>query len=583
MCTIKQLPKNLIEKIAAGEVVERPSSVVKELVENAIDASARSIVVDVVDGGKKRIAVIDDGSGMSPDDLKLCVLRHATSKISDESDLWKIRTMGFRGEALAAIGAVSKLTIESRINKPEIIEGAKIDIDGGEVKGPSVAGCPPGTKVVVSDLFFNVPARQKFLRSHAVEYGHIYECVTTLALAHPDIRFEISSNGKRQFISNAGDVKERVTAVLGDEIAGRLMDVCEEGGGIEIGGFVAESGRSGGKDVHIFLNKRPVRDKVLMHAVSAAFGERLQRGRYPAAALWIDIDPAKVDVNVHPTKREVRFAESGAVHDFVMSAVKKAVTSAPATIQTADKIPNMRQGVEAAINRFEERRLFDQASDCHPERSKGSPIGPLALLRAGGILPSTQNDARLHPIGQLGKTYIICEDADATLVIIDQHAAHERLGFDALTKQYSLGKVPEQRLLIPERVELGAKQTAYIMENSDAIARAGFEVEPFGGSTLMVKTVPALLGDANVGHVFEKMADELEELGSSHSIDDVVKRIFAVVACHRQVRAGDKLSIDELSALVRDIECENVMHCPHGRPAIVRIERGEIEKWFGRK
>jgi len=331
MAIIKELSKTVIEKIAAGEVVERPASVVKELVENAIDAGARSIAVEVADGGRKRIAVIDDGCGMDAADLEISVRRHATSKISDEGDLWNIQTMGFRGEALSAIGAVSKLAIETKPNVTDALEGARVDVTGGEVKGPVPAGCPGGTKIVVSDLFYNVPARLKFLRSANVEYGHVTDVISSLALANPRIRFDLMEAGRRRLsipgILNDDDVRgleERIVSVLGDRYRDRFTPVAEFGGALSVRGWVAEEGKRGGKDIHIFLNRRPVRDRVLMHAISSAFGEDM-RGRYPAAVLWIDIDPSEVDVNVHPTKREVRFSNSGAVHDFIRMSVKKAV------------------------------------------------------------------------------------------------------------------------------------------------------------------------------------------------------------------------------------------------------------------
>ncbi|MFH0800507.1 MAG: DNA mismatch repair endonuclease MutL [Pseudomonadota bacterium] len=602
MGIIRELPREVAERIAAGEVVERPASVVKELVENAIDAGASSIRIDVEDGGKRRIAVIDDGSGMDADDLGRSILRHATSKIAAEADLWAIRTMGFRGEALAAIGAVSRFSIESKPNRPDAVEGARIEVDGGRVCGPVVAGCAAGTKAQASDIFYNVPARLKFLRSAAVEYGHVSEVVMGLALAFPDIRFELSGDGKRRFVSRAGDLKERVAAVMGEDIRGQLAEVGEKGGIIAVSGWVADKGRAGGKDVHIFLNRRPVRDRLLMHAVSAAFGERLSRGEYPAAVLWIDVDPSEVDVNVHPAKREVRFSNGSAVHDFVMAAVRKVVQSNLLSTIAPDIT---RSGVESAMFRYEQSRLTDsdsssgfktlrratppwEAGEGSRRVSGGEGVSPSEVASKGGVareqgFETCTRAGTLRVLGQLASTYIVCENADGMLVLIDQHAAHERLGFDALKQGYAAGKVPRQRLLLPERVELGVKGLAYVEENFGLLTRAGFEIEPFGGGTLLVKEVPAILGDVALSPLFEKLAAELEEIGGSNSVDEAAEKIFAVVACHRQVRGGDALSSEELAALVRDIERENVTHCPHGRPAIVKIEKSEIEKWFKRR
>lgn len=581
MGIIKELPKDLIEKIAAGEVVERPASVVKELMENAIDAGAKSIVVDLIDGGKGRIAVMDDGSGMEMADLTLCVRRHATSKIGAASDLFNINTMGFRGEALAAIGAVSRLLIETRPNRPGVIEGAKIEVTGGAVAGPQIAGCPGGTKVVVSEIFFNVPARQKFLKSANIEYGHVAEAVSGLALAYPSIRMDLSEEGRRRqcfaAVSDEGDRKSlegRIISILGERYDGRLIYVAESGGDLSIRGWVSPEGRPGGKDVHIFLNRRPVRDKVIMHAVSSAF---VGAEGSPAAVLWIDIDPAKVDVNVHPTKREVRFMNGGAVHGFVAAAVRKATTRVHFRIPS----PPVGEGKgEGGI-------IYNS----HP------PLSPLPLregkmdfeMKSGwsettGIQyeMSAMSETRLRPIGQLGLTYVLCEDADGSLVLIDQHAAHERLGFEHLRSTYKAGGVRRQRLLIPERLEMGASAAAYIAENAGALELSGFEIEPFGGASIVVKAVPELLRDANLKALFEKLAHELEAIGRSRSVEDVVERMFSVIACHSRVRAGDKLSYGEQVELLKDMEKNGIDRCPHGRPATIRINLSEIEKWFKR-
>ncbi len=328
MGIIRKLSKEVVEKIAAGEVVERPASIVKELIENSIDAGAKNIRIDVVDGGKKLLSVIDDGTGMAADDLTGCVQRHATSKVSSEEDLWNVDTMGFRGEALAAIGAVSKMSIESKPNLDDIIEGARVDVKGGELEGPTPSGCPGGTKVVVSDLFFNVPARKKFLKSENVEYGHTVDVVSSLALANPGIRFQLHCENKRGLnVVPAGNSdrsnEKRILSILGDRYFGKLKRIDEVGGSISVKGWIAEEGRGAGKDVHVFLNNRVVRDRMIMHALATALGDGTERNRYPAAVLWIDIDPREIDVNVHPTKREVRFSNSGAVHDFIRSAIKK--------------------------------------------------------------------------------------------------------------------------------------------------------------------------------------------------------------------------------------------------------------------
>lgn len=579
MGIIRELPKELVEKIAAGEVVERPASVVKELVENAIDAGATSIVVEVVDGGKGRIAVIDDGCGMSSDDLGMCIRRHATSKIADEKDLWNIRTMGFRGEALAAIGAVSKMEIWSRKNEDGVIEGSKVEVTGGMQDGPVVAGCAGGTKIVVSDLFYNVPARLKFLRSSGVEFGHVSECMTSVALANPHIRFELIEGGRKKLSAskvgreaNEGEIVSRLIAIMGNRYRDGFIHLLEEGDGISIDGWVSEDGRKAGKDMHIFLNGRPVRDRMLMHAVSSAIGDGTERDRYPAAVLWLSIDPAQVDVNVHPAKREVRFEKGGAVHDFVKFAVRKALTCAEGRHVTRDVGRGM-----------EEAKFFSSYV-----QTTGGSERPTSFVQCGK--PENRDvqceihsaKCALRIIGQLGLTYILCEDEDGSLVVIDQHAAHERLGFEALKKGYANKNIPGQRLLIPERIDLSPKEYGYISESMDAFEAAGFEVEPFGGTSIVVKTVPEILSGVALGGVFQELVGEMEDFGTAHSIEETVERIFSVVACHKQVRSGDRLQMEELGRLVRDVEREGVTHCPHGRPAIARFTENNIKKWFNR-
>ncbi|HPQ81939.1 MAG TPA: DNA mismatch repair endonuclease MutL, partial [bacterium] len=489
MGSIRELPAEVIEKIAAGEVVERPASVVRELVENSIDAGARSISCDLAEGGRQRITVSDDGAGMDAEDVARCVFRHATSKLAAADDLWKIRTMGFRGEALSAIGAVSRMTIESRPNRPEIIEGAKIEVEGGVSRGPVACGCAGGTRVVVSELFFNVPARLKFLKSPAVESGHAYAAFVSLALANPETRFELVSDGKKRFVSPAGDLEGRVREILGKDAGRRMTKVEEEGGGLAISGWLSEGGRSQWRDVHIFLNRRPVRDRMLMHALSAAFEGRIAHGEYPASVLWLDIDPSQVDVNVHPAKREVRFASPGAVHDFVVAACRKALAAASnaqkdAVLPNAKADPSLRLAASGACNSpailsrgSEAARSFEFRRRKETALGTGQPDLGVA-------------HEKLRVIGQLGTTYVLCEEVGGTLVLIDQHAAHERIGFDCLRKSFAQGFVPQQVLLAPESVELEPKELAYLVERLDLIEKAGFEVEPFGGKTLLVKAVP---------------------------------------------------------------------------------------------
>lgn len=557
MGIIKVLPGDVVAKIAAGEVIERPASVVKELVDNAIDAGATSIEIDVVAGGKRSITVIDNGCGMDTEDAKHCVERHATSKITSDADLFAIRTMGFRGEALAAIASVTKFALETK--KAGELEGTLVNVEGGSLKEVRAAGCPEGTRVSVSELFFNVPARKKFLRSDPVEYGHIADTICSLALANSSVRFELSDEGKSRIrCHRTGDAKARIEDVLGSEIRDSLFEFEEKGDGIELHGFVVKKGptRSTAKDLCFFVNGRPVKDRIIQHALMSGFETLLGRGEYPIAVLYLTVDPAIVDVNVHPTKREVRFANSAMIHDFVSSAVRKAVQSSSLRAPTN-------------VGAWQSPRVANE-------------IASSSATYSGGLLAMTKEESGLRIIGQFGGAFIVCEGENGKLVVIDQHAAHERLGFERLKEQLAKGHVEVQRLLLPERLDLSPKEKAVIMEHIKAVETSGFETEDFGGNTIVIKAVPAILGDVSLKNIFEKMAEELSDFGSSGAVEQEIDRIFSVIACHRQVRAGDDLTFEEMRRLVSDIERSNISHCPHGRPATIEIERSEVEKWFKR-
>lgn len=569
MGIIKVLPEHVIAKIAAGEVVERPASVVKELIDNAIDAGGTSLEIDVVAGGKKCITVSDNGCGMDAEDAKRSVERHATSKISSDNDLFNIRTLGFRGEALAAIAAISKLQIETKISDSQVVEGTLVEAEGGTIKDVRAAGCPSGTRISVSDLFFNVPARKKFLKSDSVEYGHIADVIYSMALAHNSVRFELSHGGETRIrCHRTGDFRNRIEDVLGGDVRNSIFEFKEMGAGIELHGFVVKDGitRATVKDIHFFVNGRPIKDRILQHALISGFGTFLPRGEYPIAVLFVTIDPAIVDVNVHPTKREVKFANGAMVHDFVEASVRKAVAGRV----VRDFTVAMSGGGEAV--------------------PKNIPPPEWGRVREGVItlplIPSHQgrgeDSSNLRILGQFDKTFIVCEGERGKLVIIDQHAAHERLGFETLKEQLARGSVEQQRLLLPEQLELSPKDMAVVSEHLDAIRRAGFDLETFGRSSIVVNGVPSILGDVSLKMIFEKLIQEFSDFGSSKAMEEEIDKILSVIACHRQVRAGDMLSNEEMQSLVRDMESAGTSHCPHGRPAVVTIERAEVDKWFKR-
>ncbi|MBI4212145.1 MAG: DNA mismatch repair endonuclease MutL [Deltaproteobacteria bacterium] len=587
MPKIKALPFHVVEKIAAGEVVERPASVAKELIENAIDAHAKNIIVRTQAGGKKQLTIIDDGSGMDAEDAKLCIGRHATSKIASEADLWKIDTLGFRGEALAAIAAVSKLAIETKLQDPSIIEGTRVEVLGSDVVDVHAVGCPAGTKIVVADLFFNTPVRQKFLKSDTVEYGHIADAIMSHALAHADIRFELTRDGKSHLIYPAvSDPKRRMIDVLGCKPD--LMSFMEQNEGISVSGWLGAEDMSspGAKLLHVFLNGRPLRDRLLTQAVIKGYGSRLPGGRYPLAVVFLNINPEKVDVNVHPAKREVRFEKSGAVFEFVASSIRKALegqrsAALPSYQATVPEISTsqfqmaMRERVQAALERYEESRDFGI--------TKASPASMISFET--NFDPAQQTSyivQSLQIIGQLSATYILCEGEAGTLVVIDQHAAHEKLGFDAFRKQFEQGSIVQQRLLLPQQCSLTPKEAGYVEVHLSLLEKAGFEIEPFGNSIFMIKAVPALLTNAPLQTLLEKIAAELEASEKSDAVAFELDRLFALMACHRQIRGGDRLSVAEMEALLRDMDREKVTHCPHGRPVKIFIEQSELEKRFKR-
>ncbi len=552
---IQILSDDLIGKIAAGEVVERPASVVKELLENSIDAGANEIIVDIQDGGKKRIIVMDDGCGMSPEDARLSIARHSTSKIRTADDLSNINTMGFRGEALASVAAVSKLTIETN--------GYKIIMSGGQTVESGEFGCPNGARIVVEDLFFNVPARKKFLKTDKTESGHIIDIVSRLALAFPKIRFKLKIDGKDELqCLSVSDPQARLMEVFGGEVVNRTVPFEVGNDGIRVHGFLSDSVMSGraSQGIYLFVNKRFVRDRLLNHAVMDGYRSLLPSGQYPLAVVFLEIDPTKVDVNVHPTKQEVRFENSGAVHNFVAGAVRKSAAIAPSPPLTPPRHYN---------------------------------FGGQAYK--GGDLPIQFNSQTHQPknsktffssfriIGQLSGTYVLCEGEDEKLIAIDQHAAHERIGFEKLKSELEKGAIAAQRLLIPEQIELIPRDAGYLSENLDMLHKFGIDIEPFGGKTFIIKAVPTLLADSDIKTLVNKLAREIAEIGTSAASEELTDHVLKTMACHAQVRAHHKLSTGEMQSLLNQMDqWPNTTKCPHGRPTFIEFGADEVGKWFKR-
>lgn len=570
---IQILSQELIGHIAAGEVIERPASIVKELVENSIDAKALEIKVNIEGGGKEKIIVSDDGCGMMPQDASLCFARHATSKISRLDDLENISTLGFRGEALHSIYSVSKLTLETQSVGAN--EGFYISCAGGRVLETRSHGCPNGTKITISDIFYNTPARKKFLKGEKTEEGHIIDIISRLALAYPDIRFMLTSDGKEKFSCiSVGKPKERLIEIFGDGVAVSARPFCEDGAGIKIYGHLGEPLHSTKivQGIYIFVNGRFVKDKVINHAVQEGYRGLIPSGQYPFTVLHLEIDPARVDVNVHPTKQEVRFENSGAVHNFVAMTVKKALNKCPTLTDTAGvSRHSMPESLTVAVS---VRRLSDV---CH-SRESGDPMQvSVGRLSQQGFFSS------LRVIGQLAGSFILCEGEDKKFIAIDQHAAHERIGFEQLKKELKEGKIVEQRLLIPEQLLLPPKEHSALVENLKMLETLGFEAELFGGNTLIIKSMPALLVDTDIKPLVSKLARELTEFASSASTEEKVEEILRSIACHQRVRAHHKLSEPEMYALLRQMdEWPNTMTCPHGRPTYIEYSEEEVSKWFKR-
>ncbi len=610
---IRILPEQLCNQIAAGEVVERPASVVKELLENALDAGAGEILVEVEAGGKRLIRIIDDGSGMGRDDVLLCVERHATSKIAVNDDLFRLQTFGFRGEALPSIAAVSRLTISSRTAEAEA--GWEVYLEGGVVRRSGAIGIPTGTTVEVRNLFFNTPARRKFLRRDETELGHVGEVVTKTALAHAEVRFRLVHNGRTLLdVYRQHSLEERVASLLGRPLLEELLPLCRSGErGLAMHGLVAQPSRnrSAGSAIYTYINGRYIRDRVVQHAILEGYRNLLPKGRYPMAVLFLDMDPELVDVNVHPTKHEVRFREQGEVHDFIVAALRD--TLRPSGWLAGRHPTPGSPGLDAPVpnggvvpppplevpgdppHQIQETlgRYAQTASLAMPSRA-AAPLEPASETSPcpeqpdfrNAVLPAMDDPGffgGLTVLGQFRRSYILCQDGD-DLLIIDQHAAHERIGFERLKAQFLAGGIERQRLLFPTILELTFRDAAVMSEQQDELARLGFEVEPFGGNAFAVKAVPQLLADTPVEGMVRDLIADLASIGRSGVIEAALDRLLIGMACHGMVRANQSLNPVQIRALLLDLDGVDFRgHCPHGRPVLQRLTLTEIERMFKRK
>jgi DNA mismatch repair protein MutL len=613
--TIRILPPVLVNRIAAGEVIERPAAALKELVENALDAHATRIQIHLENGGRNLISVTDNGDGMSKDDLSLAVERHATSKLPDE-DLLNIHFFGFRGEALASVAAVSRLKITSRKHGED--EAWSLEVIGGETQSPSPATLNEGTKIEVRDLFFATPARLKFLKTERTEQQHAVEMINRIAMANPETAFTVTVHDKTvlDYPIEQGDLLDsrikRLSRIMAHGFGDNAVSVNAERQGAVLSGYVGVPtfNRGNAQAQYLFVNNRPVKDKLLQGAVRGAYQDFLAKDRHPYVVLFLDIAAEEVDVNVHPAKAEVRFRDSGMVRGLIVSALKNAL--ADAGFKASSTVS------EAALGAFTTPEVHSSQYQYRPNTSSHSST-PQFNEPAGGAFrnhpaqqgfgmytPQTQladvaetlyapvhslpeGDAELikKPLGaarcQLHETYIVAQTEDG-MVIVDQHASHERLVYEKMKRSMEATAVKTQKLLIPEVVDLDEATVNSFLEQQETLEKLGLVFETLGARALTVRETPALLGEIEVQKFIKDLADDLEEYNEALSLNEALEHVAGTMACHGSVRAGRRLNVDEMNALLREMEATPYSgQCNHGRPTYVELKRSEIEKLFGRR
>lgn len=578
---IQQLPDHLINQIAAGEVVERPSSVVKELVENSLDAGSQSVQIDIVAGGQKLIRIRDDGKGIIKAELALALSRHATSKISSLDDLEAVASLGFRGEALPSIASVARLTMCSRSLDAE--SAWQVEADGGHVTAPAPAAHPQGTTVEVHDLFYNTPARRRFLRTERTEFGHIEKWVRRLALSRPEIAFTLTHNQRvvLQLVAakNEDAHRQRVAKICGDAFAEQCVYVEREVEGVALSGWIAlpTFNRSQPDLQYWFVNGRSISDRTLSHAVRHAYRDVLFHGRYPAYVLNLTMDPAGVDANAHPAKHEVRFRDGRRIHGVVAQAVEIALKDTRPGGHDITPIPMTRDAV------------FNQgAMPLGTSPSRSAVRETLATYRSMATAPSLadvpENASEVPPLGfavaQLAGVYILAENRDG-LVVVDMHAAHERITYEKLKKCYEDRDLVRQPLLVPETVSVAESEANLVEQSGGSLEQLGLVVDRSGPTTLTVREVPALLRNADVESLLRDVLSDLSESGRSNRVDDASDDLLSTMACHHSVRANRLLTIDEMNALLREMETtERADQCNHGRPTWTTITMSELDRLF---
>ena len=609
--TIRLLPEGVVNRIAAGEVIERPASVVKELVENAIDAGARSIEIALEESGRRLIRVADDGRGMERDELPLALARHATSKLADDGDLWSIATLGFRGEALPSIAAVSRLTLTSRAAGSE--NAWSIEAAAGAAGDCTPAARPQGTTVAVADLFYATPARLKFLKAPRTESGHAADTVNRLAMCHPAIGFTMTDDGRTLLRDGphedapAGRLA-RLALVMGRDFADNALPIDAEREDVRLTGYAAlpTLNRASAQHQYLFVNGRPVRDRLLHGAVRAAYADFLHRGRHPMAALFVDLAPESVDVNVHPTKAEVRFRNAALVRGLIVSALKRALAAAghhAATTVADDALAALRPHAggggrgSATVDRgygapppsrapllAEAHARFQAPLDSPSARIESPPPGSAATAPAA---ETAERPPAAYPLGvargQVHATYVVAQTEDG-IVIVDQHAAHERIVYERMKAALAEAGIQRQILLIPEVVELDDAAVGRLEARAAELADLGLVLERFGTGAVVVREVPALIGEGDTQGLVRDLADELAEWDDSSTLRQRLADVCSTLACHGSVRAGRRLNADEMNALLRQMEqTPHAGQCNHGRPTYVELKLADIERLFGRR
>jgi len=606
------LPESLTNRIAAGEVVERPASIVKELLENAIDAGADDIVIELEKGGCTAVRIVDNGTGMDAEDVPLAFERYATSKIYQFDDIYSVRSFGFRGEALPSIASIAHVEMTSR--RREAVAGTKIIIEAGAVKEATAAGCPVGTAVSVTRIFEPVPVRKKFLKAEATEQGACIDVIVRTALAHPSVRIKAVAN-KRDVLNipAARDAAERISLVLGLDFAEKVLPVQLARSGMTIDGFVSppDLTRSNSKQLYCYVNRRYVRDHLLNHAVMTAYRRLIEAKRYPAVILFIDLPPEDVDVNVHPAKMEVRFRNPREVYDAIVAAVWGALSSSPlAAIARENKAyasgnPASGRDYQTRVGEALKRYTVSPVNERLPfsrgrfDRAYVKAAAPVSRQEYGStavqeqVRETMQEPIRepvpsitlgdLHYLGQIAETYLVFA-ATSGMILVDQHAAHERILFEKFKAASGSHKTIGQQLLIPEVISLAPKDLRFILDNVEVLASIGIEIEAFGGDAVVVKAVPSVAGQMEPRGIIMDILDEFSETERASSVADKREKVIVSLACKAAVKANRRMAPEEVTALCRDLDrLTHGVTCPHGRPVFVAFPTGDLEKMFKRK